>query len=184
VTLALAVSLCVSAGCGREPAATYRADATVRDLMQAIVDPAADAIWESVEVVATLDGVVRTQPETDEDWQGLRRHAITLMEAGDLLMIPGRRVADEGAPAGDARVDRAPGEIEQHIAGDRAAWVSHARTLQRAAARTIEAIDAKNVTALTEAGEALDLACERCHQTYWYRASPQPVSDPPPRPER
>jgi len=152
--------------------------------MESIVDPAADSIWRAVEVVATLEGTVHKQPETDDEWRALRRHAVTLMEAGNLLLIPGRNVARAGEKAGDGRVDLHPDEIEARIAGNRSAWTTHARALQTAARETLEAIDAKSVKALIDAGERLDLACEACHTTYWYRPSPQPVTDPPPRPER
>ena len=77
-----------------------------------------------------------------------------------------------------------PDEIEARIAQDPSVWTSHARALQVAATETLTAIDARSVKALIDAGEALDQACETCHQTYWYRPSPQPVTDPPPRPER
>jgi hypothetical protein len=80
------------AGCASEPA-DYRPTATVREIMESIVDPAADAIWGAVEIVATLEGKVEKQPTTDDEWQAVRRHAVTLMEAGNLLVIPGRRVA-------------------------------------------------------------------------------------------
>jgi hypothetical protein len=40
----------------------------------------------------TRDGSVEKQPRSDEDWQALRRHAVVLLEATNLLVIPGRRV--------------------------------------------------------------------------------------------
>jgi hypothetical protein len=179
VPLTLAV-----AGCARVPVEEYRVAATVREVMASIVDPAADAIWGAVEVVATLEGTVEKQPRTDDEWLALRRHAVTLMEAGNLLILPDRRVAGPGAKAADPRVDLHPDEIEARIADDRPAWASHAHALQAAGARTLQAIESKNVKALIDAGEALDQACEACHQNYWYRPSPEPVHDPPPRPER
>lgn len=152
--------------------------------MGSIVDPAADSIWGAVEIVATLDGTVEKRPRTDDDWHALRRHAVTLMEAGNLLVMPGRTVARPGEQAGDQRVDRHPDEIEALIARDRPMWISHAHALHTAATTTLEAIDARNLKGLIDAGEVIDQACEACHQTYWYRSSPQPVNDPPPRPER
>jgi hypothetical protein len=172
------------AGCAGVPETEYRPTATVRELMVSIVDPAADSIWGAVEIVATLEATVSKQPTTDDEWQALRRHAVTLMEASNLLLIPGRKVARPGQMAGDQRVDLNPDEIEARIARDRSAWTSHALALQSAATRTLLAIDRKDVKGLVDAGEALDLACEACHTSYWYRPSPQPVTDPPPRPER
>ena len=167
--------LCLAViGCAGPPAAEYRAMATVREIMESIVDPAADAIWGAVEIVVTLDGKFEKQPRTDDEWRGLRRQAVTLMEASNLLLMPDRKVARPGEKAGDQRVDRDPDEIQAHIARDPSAWISHAHALQAAATETLQAIDARNVKALVDAGEVLDQACETCHKTYWYRPSPQP----------
>ena len=99
---------------------------------------------------------------------------MTLMEASNLLLMPGRKIAKPGEKAGDPRVDRDPDEIQAHIARDPPAWISHAHALQAAATETLQAIDARNVKALVDAGEVLDQACETCHKTYWYRPSTQP----------
>ena len=168
------------AGCA---GATVQDAATVRGIMVSVVDPAADAIWGAVEIVVTFEGKVEKQPRTDEEWQALRRHAVTLREAGDLLQRPGLRVAKTGERAGDPRVDRPPDEIEAQIRRAPTLWAAHARALQAAATRTLQAVESKSVKALIDAGEILDQACEACHQTYWYRASPDPVNDPPPRPQ-
>lgn len=172
------LTLALAAGCGGQP--TNDAG-TVREIMVSIVDPAADAIWGAVEIVVTFDGKVEKQPRTDQEWQALRQHAVTLQQAGDLLVRPGLRVANPGDRAGDPRVDRPPAEIEAQIRQAPALWAAHARTLQAAAATTLRAVESKSVAALVDAGEVLDQACEACHQTYWYRASPEPVNDPPPR---
>lgn len=184
--LAASAALILSqlAACAPAPSDQYRVRATVKELMDSIVDPASDAIWGSVEVVVTLEGTVEKQPKTDDDWKALRRHAVSLIEVSNLLLMPGRKVARPGEKAEDARVDLQPEEIEARIAQDRSVWVSHAHTLQDAALKSLEAIDTRNVKALVDTGETLDQACETCHKTYWYRPSPQPVNDPPPKPER
>jgi hypothetical protein len=184
VSAALSVLMLTAlVACRPAPSVEYRVHATVKELMDSIVDPSSDAIWGSVEVVATLEGTVEKQPKTDDDWKTLRRHAVSLIEASNLLLMPGRRVARPGEKAEDARVDLQPEEIEARIAQDRSVWVSHAHTLQEAALETLEAIDARSVKALVDTGETLDQACETCHKTYWYRPSPLPVNDPPPKPE-
>ncbi len=178
-----AAALLLAAGLGVAGCAgsTTQDTATVRGIMVAVVDPAADAIWGAVEIVVTFEGKVEKQPRTDEEWQALRQHAVTLREAGDLLQRPGLRVARAGERAGDPRVDRPPDEIEAQIRQAPTLWAAHARALQAAATRTLQAVEARSVKALNDAGETLDQACESCHQTYWYRSSPDPVNDPPPR---
>src|SRR4051794_14373938 len=69
--------------------AEYRTTATVKDIMDSMVDPGADYIWDSVETVVSAKGVEEKAPHTDEEWKNVRRHAIMLMEATNLLQIPG-----------------------------------------------------------------------------------------------
>jgi hypothetical protein len=164
----LVVSI-VSSGCASEPTTEYHPTSTVREVMHSIVDPSADVLWDSVEVVATVEGTVRKMPKTDEEWAVLRRSAVTLVEAGNLLLIPGRLVARPGEQAGDPRSDMNPEEIETKRRQAPGAWALRAGRLQDAAAESLKAIDAKDVTALLNAGETLDAACESCHREYWYR---------------
>ena len=173
VLVLFASVLLISAGCSSEsPPPDYRPTSTVKEIMDSVVDPAADALWDSVEVVATLEGTEHKAPKTDDDWKVLRRHAIALVEASNLLLIPGRHVAKPGEKAEDARVDLHPEEIEKLRADDPAAWTLRAHYLQDAAAESLKAIDARDVTGLMNSGETLDTACENCHRNYWYRTPP------------
>ena len=81
---------CVSCA---KPQAEYRPTTTIKDLMDGIVDPAADTIWGSV---ATINGKEEKTPHTDEEWLAVRRSALQLVEASNLLQIPGRHVAKPG----------------------------------------------------------------------------------------
>src|SRR5579885_3519978 len=72
-----------------EPQAEYRTTATVKDIMDALVDPGSDYIWDSVETVVSAKGTEEKAPHTDEDWKQVRNHAIMLLEATNLLQIPG-----------------------------------------------------------------------------------------------
>ena len=160
------------AGCTRPQQTEFRPTSTVKDIMDALVDPSADAIWDSVEIVATLEGTEHKAPKTDDDWKTLRRHAVALVEASNLLLIPGRHVARSGEKADDARVDLHPEEIEALLAKDPSAWAMRAHTLHDAAAESLRAIEAHDVTSLMNSGETLDTACESCHRNYWYRTPP------------
>jgi hypothetical protein len=137
--------------------------------MESIVDPSADGIWDSVEIVATLQGTEEKRPRTDEDWKGLRKHAVALVEASNLLLIPGRRVAQPGQRAEFPSADLHPEEVEAAIAKYPEAWGNRAHVLHDAATETLHAIEAKDVKQLLDAGDVLDQACESCHRAYWYR---------------
>jgi hypothetical protein len=150
----------------------YRLTATVQDLMEGIVDPSADVLWDSVAYIATKKGVEDRQPRTDEEWKTVRYSAITLIEAANLLSMPGRSVAATHNPT---VTDTPPGlgelshaEIQQRIDSTHDSFIQFARNLQDAALKALTAIDAKNAQGLMDAGGVIDEACEACHVTYWY----------------
>jgi hypothetical protein len=145
--------------------------------MLAEVDPSADALWDAVQTLSTEKGIEDQQPRTDEEWLAVRHNALVLIEATNLLLMEGRRVA----PVGKAVADEGfPGilntaEIQHAIDSDRPAFVQLAHGLNAAGVRALNAIDAKDVAALLAAGNDIDTACENCHLKYWY---PQPASPP------
>jgi len=136
--------------------------------MRYLVDPAADAIWESVVTEVTAEGVFDHVPETDEDWAKLRGHAITLVEATNLLLMPDRRIAAEGSRSEMPSVDLEPEQIEALLAENREAWMQFVGGLSESGLVVLSAVDKRDVDALLVAGDGLDLACENCHVRYWY----------------
>jgi hypothetical protein len=136
--------------------------------MDSMVDPSADVLWESVAVIISANGTEERQPRTEEEWTDLRRHAVQLVEATNLLLMEGRHVAKSGERADNPEVELAPEQIEALINQNRQAWIKFAHGLHDAATPALRAVDARNVKDLFEAGEAIDTACENCHQQYWY----------------
>jgi cytochrome c556 len=137
-----------------KPEAEYRPTTTIKDLMDGIVDPAADTIWDSVATKA-------------EEWTTVRRSAIQLLEASNLLQIPGRHVAKPGEQNNQG-IELQPDQIETLINQDRQAWITLAHGLHDAATLAINAADAMDPGKVLESGEQIDNACEHCHQQYWY----------------
>jgi hypothetical protein len=172
VAALLVIAIGLACGCSSPEPAPFRPTSTVKDIMDSLVDPSADALWDSVEIVATLQGTEHKAPRTDDEWKALRRHAIALVEASNLLLIPGRHVAGPEEKAEDPRVDLHPEEIEALLVKDRGAWAMRAHRLHEAATVSLQAVEARDVTALMNAGETLDAACEACHRNYWYRTPP------------
>jgi hypothetical protein len=165
-----------TAACGRkepEPAPAsalppYEPAATIKDLMQSIVDPAADAVWLSVTTVQTATGTIETVPKTDEEWLKVRHGAVGLSEAANLLMMPGRHVARPGEKSDTPGVELEPAEMEVLIAKDRPAFIQRAKALHEAGMAAVAAADAKDAKKLFEIGEQIEHACESCHSNYWY----------------
>jgi hypothetical protein len=151
-----------------QPQAEYRPTATVRELMDSIIDPSADVVWDSVAVLYSPTGVEEKQPRTPAEWAEVRRGAIRLIEASNLLMIPGRQIANPGETAADPQSELRPEKIQALVNADRAKWVEHSRKLHDAGMEMLQAIDMKNAEGVLELGERIYNACEDCHMQYWY----------------
>ena len=155
--------------------AEYRPTGTIKDIMDSIVDPSADVIWESVAEILTAAGTEERRPHTDDEWKTVRRAAIRILEATNLVQMPGREVARSGEKAEHPGIELPPEEIARLIAGDRSRFISLAHGLHDAAREALTAIDAHDGQSLFTAGEHLDRACESCHLVYWYPPGKAPV---------
>ena len=164
----------VAAGCRSSEPATdadaphYEPAATIKDLMLSVVDPAADQVWNAVTTVQSVSGTVETVPKTDEDWLKVRHGAVTLSEAANLLIMPGRNVARAHEKSDTPGVELEPAEMQVLIDKDRAAFNMRARALHEAGMAATAAADAKDAQKLFEVGEQIERACETCHMAYWY----------------
>src|SRR5215510_5812780 len=161
-----------------QPQAEYRTTATIKDIMDSMVDPGADYIWESVETVVSAKGVEEKAPHTDEEWKEVRRRAIMLLEATNLLQIPGRQVAKPHEKSENPGIELEPEQIENLINKDRAAWINYAHGLHDATMEAFKAIEAKDSEKLLDVGNRIDEACEKCHLQYWYPDEKRPESAP------
>ena len=158
------------------PAATslpeFQPTASVEDIMRSMVDPSADAMWDAVVTTVTDAGIEEVRPETEEEWLPLEHGAIMLVEAGNLLLIDGRRIAGEGSVSELPGIDLEPDDIAELVAENRDTWMRLARELHDAGVVMLEAVRARDVDALLEGGNRLDVACESCHSRFWYPGNP------------
>ncbi len=173
--VAAAAALFVVAACSSSkpaPAAQteppFRLTGTIKEIMDSVVDPNADVLWDSVSTTINREGTTEKQPRTDEDWKMVRRSAVALVEATNLLVIEGRKMAPAGDKSENPDIELAPEQMQKLMDADRAAWVKNAHGLHDAAMVALKAIDAKDVKGLMDAGEGIDTACENCHKQYWY----------------
>jgi cytochrome c556 len=161
----------VAAGCQtantQHPQPDYTTTATIKDIMKSIVDPSADVVWNSVQSVADERGLVDIAPRTDEEWQNTRMGAIRLVEATNLLLIPGRHVGAPGEKS-EAEDELEPAQMEELINKDRQAWYKRVSALHDAAEKTLRAIDKKDANEVFVLGDQIEHACESCHTQYWY----------------
>jgi len=161
--------LLLAACASKSPSDTsYRPTATVKDIMDSMVDPNADFVWNSVATIVDAEGEHERFPQTDEEWNELRRHTIALLEATNLLLIPGRHIARPGEKAENPNVELSPEEIEALVNKDRASWIRLAHGLHDSVALALKAVDARDKEGIMTAGGGIQDACESCHQKYWY----------------
>lgn len=169
----------LSVGCASQPAAPaedaapaaeakYVPTATVRELMIHIIDPAGDMVWDAASTVIDDKGINDIIPKTDEEWAAVRHGAVALMEAANLLQIPGRSMAQAHEKSIAPGIELEPAAIQALRDKDPATWNNFAVALHDAAVLVRTAVDKKESAQLVELGEALDKACENCHRHYWY----------------
>jgi hypothetical protein len=142
--------------------------ATIKDLMESIVDPSADVIWNAVGTVADKQGVKDMAPKTQEEWTNVRHAAIRLIEGGNLLIMPGREAAPAGVKSETPGVELEPPEITALVKKKRKSFDAFAKALQALGAEALRASEAKNADLLIEIGGRMEEVCESCHQTFWY----------------
>jgi hypothetical protein len=172
----------LGAGCRKAPPKLLR-PATIKDIMDSMVDPSGDFVFQSVEVISDEHGVREISPHDttftldtgglspdydDDNWQAVRLRLIVLIEAPNLLVMPGRIVAPPDVKSQNPDIELQPAQIQKLIDGDRLTFIRRARGLQEAAEVALKAVDEKNTQALFQAEDGIDKACENCHLHYWY----------------
>ncbi len=141
---------------------------TIKDIMDSRVDPAGDYLFESVVEIADAKGKHTRQPHTAKQWAEVRRQLQVLIDAPDILTVPGRKAARPEERSRNPAVENQPEQVEQLIAAQHADFVVRAGRLRDAAKIGMKAAEAKDPKALFVAISGIDKACESCHLHYWY----------------
>lgn len=144
ISLAMLALVC---GCSSGDAAPegssgrFRPVVDVQQLMLSVVEPAAETYWDAVGWIMDAQGTHEIRPTSEEEWEAVRNAAVTVAEAGNLLMMEGRAVDDD-------------------------AWIAMSQTLVAAGERAIRAAEARDEAAVFETGGDLYAACTACHASY------------------
>lgn len=115
--------------------------ATIKQIMQGITMPAANVVFQSVSTTISHRGIEEKRPEAEEEWQVVGNAAAALIESGNLLMLGSRLI-------------------------DKEDWIKMSKALMDASAVALKATEEKNVEKLLDSGEAINAACDSCHQKY------------------
>ena len=149
-------------------APAFRPVASIREVMNSVIDPSVDEVWNSVGSTVDEKGLTDRAPTQDEHWAAVRRHALIVSEAANLLLMHNRPVAPPGAPSLAPGVELTPEEIRVLIDKNPEGWDFYVQQFQDSMKPALDAIDKKDSQALFDAGEKIDETCENCHQTFWY----------------
>jgi hypothetical protein len=169
--LLIASLLVFEMACSKTPppqTTTLLRPATIKDIMDSMVDPNGDFIFESVQEISDEHGIREKAPKTDAEWEEVRHHLFVLLEAPNLLTMDGRKVARPEDRSRNPQVENEPEQVQKLLDADRPRFIRRARRLQDAATLAMKAVDAKDKDALFRAIDGIDKACENCHLHYWY----------------
>jgi hypothetical protein len=176
---ALAAQQCSSKPAATSTAATPAAPSldsslaptlSVKELMEHIIDPTSDWIFDAAVIDISRKGVTETKPLSDDDWLKVERGGYLLAESSNLLKIPRRMVPpdEEGKPHQPGEPELPPEQIQAKIEKDPALWYKHADGLKAAALEAVRVAKARDFDGLFKVGDKVDKACEACHLEYWY----------------
>jgi len=116
----------------------------VHNLMAYVLDPAAEAIWDSAGFVITEEGETNLAPTNQEGWDKVKHGAKVISESSYLLSMPERAV-------------------------DQAQWVALSMALKGMGEKAFKAAENEDSEALFEIGAELYQLCVACHQIYWIK---------------
>ena len=129
------------AACGGPPPPPFKPVADTKLLMQSVVDPNADLIWDAVKIIMTKEGDENIRPKTDAEWAAVRNAAVSVAESGNLLMM----------------VPRAKNGGE---------WMQLSQDMINTGEAAIKAAEAKNAEKLFTVGGDIYDSCSNCHRKY------------------
>src|SRR5204862_6794295 len=101
----------MSACIGGAPEPLLQSSSTIKDIMDSMVDPSADYIFDSVAQIADEHGITEKAPHTDEEWKEVRRRAVQLLEAPNLIVMRGRKAALPHERSQNPQIELQPAEI-------------------------------------------------------------------------
>lgn len=125
------------------PTATvpFQPAVTNKQLMDEVLEPAANVYWEAVGSTSDARGTIEKAPRTDAEWNAVRDAATVVAESGNLLMLDGR-------------------------ARNRDEWMTLSRGLIDVGVRARAAAERHDRKAVFDVGAEVYEACVNCHSIY------------------
>jgi hypothetical protein len=139
--LTVCLGAVLSSACGGPAPVPFKPIVDNKLLMQSVIDPNADLVWDAVKTIETKDGTQEFRPKTDAEWTAVRNAAIAVAESGNLLMMAPR-------------------------AKDGGEWVARTQEMITAGEAAMRAAEARNAEKLFTVGGDLYDSCSNCHRKY------------------
>jgi len=137
--------LITSLSCASQPPAStlppFDTTVSLPDLMENVMDPAADRVWDSVGTIYTKEGAFEKAPANDDEWNAVRAGAITVLEAGNLLLLPSRSTGNEE-------------------------WIKLSLAMIEQSKRVVKAAEAHDKDGVFNTGADLYDSCVNCHKRF------------------
>lgn len=115
--------------------------ASVKQIMNAIVMPNANVIYNAVGTIMTGAKVEEIAPKNDKEWAAVGDSAAAIVESGNMLLI------------GDRLVDKRE-------------WLSYTQRFIAAGKAALAAANEKKPDGVLAAGGDLNETCDACHEKY------------------
>ena len=115
--------------------------ATVKQIMNAIVLPNANVIYDAVGTTITGTTVEETVPRNDKEWAAVADSAAAIVESGNMLLV------------GDRLIDKRE-------------WLSYTQRFIAAGKAVLAAAEQKKPNGVFMAGGELNETCDACHEKY------------------
>lgn len=138
-----------------EAAVKFNTTLPTAELMAHVVDPASFVYWQGAGSEETSRGTQSLAPTTEKGWTSLENAAATLIEAGNMLQLPGRARAPE------------------------ADWYRYAQQLTDLAIPAKAAAEKHDDKAVYAYGAQIYKVCTACHEEYVIQ--PQLKANGPPK---
>jgi hypothetical protein len=113
---------------------------SINAIMVDLLDHASHEIWDAT-------GDPKKAPKSDADWGELEHHATQIAASGTLIMLGGTGKADQGW------IQQIP-------------WRKYSQELADEGAAARDAVRARDLAALSTAGDQLVTTCEGCHKEF------------------
>ena len=124
----------------------------LNEVMAHVVEPAAEKFWRGSGTLYDKSGLHDFTPTTPEGWKAVEDGAVGVIEASNLLSIPGRV--------------RAPGTD----------WARHVAELNAIGKEALASAEKHDVKAMMLVGSRMDVVCDSCHEAFM---TPEQRGEPP-----